>query len=279
MEEIVDILFHAAKEGGRAIDGLVERGVIGREVGVNVMGDRSLLADIVAEEAIFKAIRSRLDSFVFFGEERGIQKVGDGGRYTFVVDPVDGSFNLKRGLPFYTISIALVEGRTLSGLKAGLVYAPRLNEMFWAVAGRGAYHGDKRLSVHSRPGTENYRVVGVSAPPKAGTLPLEYAERLLERGYRIRVLGSASYEACMVARGLVDGFVDLWGTIRVVDLAASIIILRESGAKNILDADNPGRVPEISVEERLKFLTAASEEFAAELLGIHRYLSSRRAPP
>ena len=105
-------------------------------------------ADKESEAYIAAAILERWPDHEILGEEGG--SMGRAGSdYRWVVDPLDGTTNYSQGLPVFSVSIALqYRGETI----AGVVYAPYLNELFWASKGGGAYmksrSGDPRHVGH-----------------------------------------------------------------------------------------------------------------------------------
>ena len=92
-------------------------------------------ADKESEAYIAAAILERWPDHEILGEEGGpMGRAGSDWRW--VVDPLDGTTNYSQGLPVFSVSIALqYRGETI----AGVVYAPYLNELFWASKGGGAY--------------------------------------------------------------------------------------------------------------------------------------------
>lgn len=122
-------------------------------------------ADKESEAYIAAAILERWPDHEILGEEGG--SMGRAGSdYRWVVDPLDGTTNYSQGLPVFSVSIALqYRGETI----VGVVYAPYLNELFWASKGGGAYmksrSGEvKRLtSPTSRPSPRR------SSPPDSRT--------------------------------------------------------------------------------------------------------------
>ena len=87
-------------------------------------------------------IRERFPDHGIFGEESG--ETAGAGEYRWVIDPIDGTVNFIHGFPYYSISIALQkQGKTV----AGVVYSPRLNELYAAAAGHGAALNGQPLRV------------------------------------------------------------------------------------------------------------------------------------
>ncbi len=168
------------------------------------------------------------------------------------LDPVDGSRNLRAGLPPWAFSAALVEGREAI---AGFVCDLASGRRWWAARGAGAW-ADGRPARPRRVG-----VVGIgSRPDRVEGLP-SWAERT-------RVLGSTAVELCRVADGSLGGYIGLGGvTVHAQDVAAAGIILAESGACLI---DAAGMRLEIDPDhrKRLQVVAAPDAEAARDLLTV-----------
>ncbi|MGH2379578.1 MAG: inositol monophosphatase family protein [Candidatus Limnocylindria bacterium] len=171
-------------------------------------------ADHAAQEAIIARLRDHDPAIPVLAEE-GPPRKGRTPERLWVVDPIDGTLNFSRAIPFYCVSIGYVEhGRA----RAGAIHSPRTNETFVAYEGGGA-----RL---------NDLVIGVSglrriAQAFAVTTPSRFA-LLNKHCARIRTLGAAALEIAYVAAGRFDLFVH--GALSPWDIAASGIIAREAGA-------------------------------------------------
>ena len=203
-----------------------------REVGTRGEGgDRTLLIDAAAEEAVFEQLAGLYDEglrFTAVSEERGTVDFGGTGTLV-VVDPIDGSLNAKRGLPHHAISIAVADGGTMADVFFGYVHDFGPGEEWVARRGEGAWVDGRRLSTEpgERRGPDGkLEVLGIeSADPRwiQGV-----ADVLAERAYRVRALGTIASTLCQVAAARLDGMVTLRGC-RSVDAAAGQLIVREAG--------------------------------------------------
>ena len=105
--------------------------------------------DGLAEAEIVKELRKAGPEYAVLGEEGGHQPARGGrkARFTWVIDPLDGTSNYLRGIPHWCVSIALVDnGEPLHGV----VFDPLRNELFIASKGSGAVLEDKRVRVSER---------------------------------------------------------------------------------------------------------------------------------
>jgi len=98
--------------------------------------------DKAAEDAILARLRD-LDVTIV-SEEAG--RIG-GGSTVVVVDPIDGSLNAKRGIPFFSVSIAVADGERMGDVHFGYVYDFGSGEEWVARRGEGATLDGERLHV------------------------------------------------------------------------------------------------------------------------------------
>ncbi|NRA29795.1 MAG: inositol monophosphatase [Parvularculaceae bacterium] len=194
-------------------------------------------ADLAAEEAIRNALQKARPKFGMILEEEGeIEGADNSNRW--IVDPLDGTTNFLHGMPQFCISIGLERDREPF---AGVIYAPILDEMYYAEKGFGAYMNDTRLRVSGREDVTE-ALVGCGLPFKG--MPgreqaLIEAERVLNETAGVRRFGSAAYDLCMTASGRLDGY---WERgLNPWDVTAGIVICREAGGQVSTIEDDRGR--------------------------------------
>lgn len=188
-------------------------------------GDVALVIDRAAEDAIFAELERFGAPLTAVSEERGRVEIAGGGPVHLVIDPIDGSLNAKRGLPFYGVSIAVARGGTMAEVELGYVQDLGREEEWWAVSGQGAFLGGDRLPRLDPDG--RLEMIGVdSARPE---LVARHAEALAALGAdRLRSLGSIALTLCQVAAGRLDAMASL-APCRSVDAAAGQLLVREAG--------------------------------------------------
>ncbi|MGH2491952.1 MAG: inositol monophosphatase family protein [Candidatus Limnocylindria bacterium] len=180
-------------------------------------------ADHAAEKAVLERLATHDPDVPVLAEESPKTALRKADRL-WVVDPIDGTLNFSRAIPFYCVVIAYVEGgRT----RAAAVHAPRTGETFTASEGRGATRNGVAISVGS--------VTKLSEAFAVASLAFGATKRKDSRFValnatcaRLRVLGSAALEMCYVAKGPFDLFVH--EALSPWDVAASAFIAREAGA-------------------------------------------------
>ena len=107
-------------------------------------GDFALDADIASENFLLNKIRKKYPDHSIFTEESGSHVKKE--EYLWVIDPLEGTLNYKHNIPFYAVNIGLFrKGVPL----LGVVYAPVLDELFYAYKGKGAFLNGKRIHVNN----------------------------------------------------------------------------------------------------------------------------------
>jgi myo-inositol-1(or 4)-monophosphatase len=216
---------HAAREAVGGLTSTAERSV---QFGEGEGGDTTLAVDRAAEDAVFAALSSFGVPLVVVSEERGEVSLNGGsegeGSVRVVVDPVDGSMNAKRGLPFACVSIAVASGSRMRDVEVGYVAELDPPRDWWAVRGEGAFLGGRRLAP-LEPGP--LEVLGLETARPALVAGAADAIAGLE-ARRLRVLGSVAAAMCLVAAGRLDAMITL-REVRSVDVAAAQLIVEEAG--------------------------------------------------
>jgi fructose-1,6-bisphosphatase/inositol monophosphatase family enzyme len=193
-------------------------------VSMSAAGSPTEQIDKIAESRVLSSLDAEGVDWDVLSEEAGLIRRGGGD--LLVVDPIDGSHNALRGLPFATVSLAL--GRTdLGGVEVGVVHDLSRGTNYWAVRGGGASRDG--LPIRTRAWDPRREIFYVNL----GRHATEVAARLATKARRVRSLGCASYELMMVAQGGGDAYFFDNDTetrnLRVTDIAAAYLILREAG--------------------------------------------------
>ena len=218
-------LFRAAAEDVRGVlANLPSRAEREPVVGAGWGGDDTTAIDAAAERVIVARLQSAGADFLLVSEELGEMRVGGGGDLRVVVDPIDGSLNAKRGLPFFSVSLALADGPTMADVRLGYVFDFGSGEEWAAERGGGAALNGSRIE---GPGPK--REVEVLALEATRTsLVADKAAAFSGLAYRLRILGSLAISLCHLAAGRVDAVCSL-KPARAVDIAAAQLLVRERG--------------------------------------------------
>jgi myo-inositol-1(or 4)-monophosphatase len=171
-----------------------------------------------------------------------------------VVDPLDGSTNASRGVPWYATSLCAADE---TGLRVAVVVNLATGTRYEAVRGQGATRNGRAIEPSAVTRLER-AMVGLSG----------YPPRWL--GWRqYRALGAAALDLCAVADGTLDGYLDCsWNAHGVWDFAAAVLVCREAGA-TVVDAT--GRPLEtLDPAERRTPVAGATAALVDELLEARR---------
>lgn len=219
LKNLCDSIASAVSE---SIRGMVGNPSSGMMVEMGADGTPTKSIDKVAENAVLSTLRLSGNGFKVLSEEIGEVLVGDKPEYFIHLDPLDGTFNAVKGIPFYAVSIYLSK----EDCHFGYVYDLARNEKYYAEVGRGAYadSGGSRLRVSLTADLKDFSISAYTIRPHTSRIV-----GIGDKVRRIRTLGCTSLEMAMVASGKLDAFVDLRGMLRSVDVAAGRLILQEAG--------------------------------------------------
>ena len=202
------------------------------QVSIKGPGDFVSQADLRAEASIREDLNKARPGYAFLMEESGASG-SDNWTWRWVVDPLDGTSNFLHGIPHWAISIGLERRREDGTVEtaAGLVYAPTVDEMFWAEKGAGAYLNDRRLRVSAR--RDPKEAMFATGIPFAAVAPrnrLAFARTLatlMPQVAGIRRFGAAALDLAWVSAGRFDGYWELG--VKPWDVCAGLLIVREAG--------------------------------------------------
>jgi len=180
-------------------------------------------ADVAAENHLVERIPAADD---VLGEEGSARETGAARRW--IIDPLDGTVNFLHGIPFWAVSVALVEDGALA---EAAVHAPALGWTFAAARGRGATLNGEPVRVSGTAAIED-SILATGFAYRRNELPdhnFDNFEALGMRAAGVRRLGAAAIDLALVAAGRIDGFWELH--LSPWDVAAGILLVREAGGR------------------------------------------------
>jgi myo-inositol-1(or 4)-monophosphatase len=202
--------------------------------------DYVTIADKESEDLIIQELEKAFPDYGFIGEESGI--INPEAKKKFIIDPLDGTINFMKGLPFFCISIALADFNERSELEdidqieAALIYAPFFKELFYAEKGQGAFFG-AQLIKHNP--AVNKIICSVGNKNFNHNLLREDLRQTVQSIAHRRFFGAAALELAYVAIQKIDSFMHC--SLNAWDMAAAALILKEAGAK-VEDLDGGSKV-------------------------------------
>jgi len=198
--------------------------------------------DVLVDDVVTDLLEAA--GFAVLSEESGMGEWDrTGGQLLAVVDPVDGSTNAAKGLPWYATSLCVVDA---DGPRVALVAEQSGSETrYSAIRGQGARCDGTRIAP-SGLRDDSRAVVGVNGPVAPG-----------HGWWQVRTMGAAALDISLVAKGALDGYVDTVGH-GCWDYLAALLVCREAGA---IVVDALGRnIVVLDPEERRMPIAAGSAE-------------------
>lgn len=211
----------AAKLGGKQLNKYFGESI--EIFNKSTLADFRTTADLASEKVILRELLKHFPNFNYFLEEKGWIK--NNSEYTFIIDPLDGTNNFFLGIPNFSISIALQQGKKII---LGVIYNPVLDKVFYAEYGKGAFLNNKRLKTSK---TQDLK-------PAAITYTCGYKTKWLALEKLIKITGkieikrlmtnwSPALDYCLLASGKTDSIICNGNDI--YDNAAGKIIVKEAG--------------------------------------------------
>ncbi|MEM6843027.1 MAG: inositol monophosphatase family protein [Bacteroidota bacterium] len=181
--------------------------------------------DKEAEKRLVAQLSKVLPEAGFITEE-GTAEVGKADRYNWVIDPVDGTTNYVHNLPFYSISVGLMEeGEVI----LGVIHEPNRDETFYATRGGKAYLNGHEITVSSVTGLEESLLATGFPYSKFREMPayISVVQDLMQQTHGLRRMGSAALDLAYVACGRFEGFFEY--NLKPWDVAAGTLIVQQAG--------------------------------------------------
>jgi myo-inositol-1(or 4)-monophosphatase len=216
--------------------------------------DLVTVVDKRVEKYIVAEIKKVHPDHGIIGEETGRTETGSD--CWWIIDPIDGTTSFVHGQPYYAVSIAFRQG---GELKAGVVHAPALGQLFSAEKGQGAWLNERRIQVSAtRQMKESVLGTGFACL-RAGLEKnnMLYLNRIMPAIRDIRRCGSAAIDLAYVAAGKFDGFWEM--NLNIYDIAAGVLLVTEAGGA-VCDCSGGNAYPEEGI-------VATNGKITNELLG------------
>ncbi|NQU99128.1 MAG: inositol monophosphatase [Parcubacteria group bacterium] len=215
-------IIKAAKEGGKVLSKYFGKNL--KTERKSTKADLRTVADTESEKAILKILKKEFPEYNIWSEERDyIDKKSE---YTFVIDPLDGSMNFITGIPYFSVSIALLKNDEPI---IAVVYNPTTNDIYYAEKNKGAYLNNKKISVNSESDIEKCSVVYITGYEH----PRSYFPKLVSnldklKIKRVLVMWSVALDFCLFSQGKIEAIVH--NGSELYDRVAGVLIAREAGA-------------------------------------------------
>ncbi len=262
---MLDELILLAQDVGNVINQIpmAERG---KMVEMGADGTPTSHIDKVAEDIILDHVASNNLELNVLSEEAGF--VDRGYEDVLVIDPVDGTSNAKRNIPYFSISLAV--GRDdLDGVTLGIVYNPCTGDLYHSEKGEGAYFNGHRLEPPKYKGDSGNGGEGKMISTHFGSQSNPRIHEVAKKFHKVRALGSASLDICSVAAAQSDAYYfhmdEPDKRLRITDIAAAVLILREAGGE-IYDINGDPLVMKLDLKDRNNMIALMNNALLGEFI-------------
>jgi myo-inositol-1(or 4)-monophosphatase len=265
---MLEVAIGAAEDAGRKLLQLFRKSNLTIRRKYDYPGSIVTNADEEAEKLILSRIRkSRIKSTVK-SEEAGTLNFGSDD-IVWAVDPLDGTLNYVKRIPYFSVSIGMLIDRRPVG---GVIYNPVLDEMFVAVRDEGARLNARKIHVSRTRSLKNSTLIFEWWQPEPSIPdPLDFEKKLYHFTRSIRSPGSAALNLCSVASGRFDGMVTVFQKSPIYETAAGSLMVQQAGGKI---TDSRGG----SWESFSRSLVAGGERIHRQILSLLRPSRSNIGP-
>jgi len=184
-------------------------------------------ADLKSQEILVSGLKKIEPEFSVIAEEGFTGEVPEG--VYWVVDPLDGTTNFAHRIPWFAISVALMQEKTPV---LGIIYNPVFEELFWAVRGQGAYLNGEQIKVSQETELINSLLCTGFPVSKILKEPDKFVplfKEFMTRCQGVRRFGSAALDLAYVACGRYEGFWEAY--LKPWDTAAGFLLVEEAGGR------------------------------------------------
>ena len=260
--EIIEILREASNRIYENVKELAGTEHAAGDFGIGAGGDISRNIDIVAEKTVLDYLKEINFECVVLGEECGRVELSDNSKGYVIMDAIDGSANAVRGVPFFCSSLAFATENKLSSITDGVITNLANGDMYWASKNKGAFFNKEQIKVHNKDPI--YKIVGINTSGATKDL-MTRVYPIFQNHNHTRHFGANALEMAFFARGLMDIFIDLRDKIRIQDIAAGYLIVKEAGGL-LLDAKLNPLDADLSYDTRVSFIAAANQKILDEIM-------------
>ncbi len=204
--------------------------------------------DILAEKSIIDILRSEGFGGIIIGEETN-KNEGDEKEGYILIDPVDGSHNARRDIPFYATLIVYLKGKHYEDIFSSVVFDPLRNKIYYAERKKGAFliHDGKTKQLIVKDEIEEPIMLDIIR-----TKMMIKTDKLSRFG-SLRRFGSIGLATAWVAENKIDATIDITKGTRSLDVLASLFLVKEAKGKVIVEPK------EDIIDARLNFIAGRKQ--------------------
>lgn len=233
---------------------------------VNPYGDKTLLLDVMAEDEIIAVLQSSDIDFAILSEEKGFIKTGKKPEYLALVDPIDGSANLKRGIPLVSVGIAIVPYKdimTSDDAEISIIDSVFSDETYIAIKGEGVTRNGNRVKVSEPVKLEN-AIISYDTKRTFDSSFVESSVRTIKAVHDTRRTASNLLDLCWTASGFLDGMVDMRNMLPIIHLCGTHMVFEAGGY--VINPQGKRFSTSLDPDVMMNFVAASNENLARKIL-------------
>lgn len=191
------------------------------------LNDVVTIADVKSEELIVQKIKKLFPNDTVISEEKGNYQEGNN-EYAWAIDPLDGTMNYSRGIPYYCVSIGYLKNNKPLG---GAIYIPELDELYYCEKGKGAYCNDKKIEVSKVSSLDkSLTTIGFNNRyPEQREMFNNIHKECMDKMLNVEKLFSTVISLCYVAKGKIEAHFELYCFLW--DICVGSLLVSEAGGK------------------------------------------------
>lgn len=216
-----------ARTAGKTIKKILHDNQLGtKEKGLN---DVVTVGDVKSEKLIIDKISKTFPNDTIIAEESGKRKAkNNSNEYAWAIDPLDGTMNYSRKMPYYCVSIGYLKNGKPEG---GAIYVPELNELFFCEKGKGAWCNHVKLQVSTAASlSKSLTTIGFNNRyPEKQEFFNNVHNRCMQQMLNVEKLFSTAISLCYVAAGKIEAHFELYCFLW--DICVGALLVEEAGGQ------------------------------------------------
>lgn len=223
MSERTKLAIELAKISGKEIKRIRnEEDIQTKGKGLN---DVVTIADVESEKIIVNKIKEAFPNDTIIAEEKGEYQAGNS-EYSWAIDPLDGTMNYSRKMPYYCVSVGFMKDNQPEG---GAIYIPETDELYYCEKGKGSYCNDKKIEVSSASEIDkSLTTIGFNNRYPEERVPFDKVhDKCMNQMQNVEKLFSTVISLCYVASGKIESHFELFCFLW--DICVGALLVEEAG--------------------------------------------------
>ena len=237
---------------------------------VNPYGDKTLLLDLKAEDEIISVLHDSDIDFEILTEEQGFIKSEKKPEFLALIDPIDGSANLKRGIPLVSVGISVVpykKNMTSDDAEISIIDSVFTEEIYIATKGKGVTRNGKSVQV-AKPIDLQNAIISYDTKRTFDSSFVDSSVRTISAVHDTRRTASNLLDLCWTASGFLDGMVDLRNLLPIIHLCGTHMVFEAGGY--VIGMDGNRFSSSLEPDVMMNFVAASNEQLAKQILSAYQ---------